>query len=444
MKNGIFWVIIGGFMGAVAPMLAADSTIAPALRVLRDECIGCHKPGKAKGGLLLTTREKMLLGGDEGSVVEPGKPDKSSLVMLLAADADPHMPPKKQLEAEKIDALRRWVAGGAAWDAAVFDELPMVTPVALKATPSGYKPVLALAISPDQKVLAAARGAEVFLFDLTKADRPSIGVIAGAVEPVQSLGWSSDGLLLAVGGFRQVRLWDVSGKKIRSAIRGKFVGQISSVVFTNDQKQLLVADGLPGVGGYIHRIDVAKSELMATWKAHDDSIYGLEISAKGDWLASASADKMARLWNIADGKLIGTYEGHTNHIVGIAFDKDATRLATAGADREVKVWDVKSREQDVSLGDKKTAFTSLDWTPDGRVLVAVTERGAGSAYTDLKVHNGEQRSETATERKLAGCGEVVNCVVLTADGKTAFGGGQSGKVYVWATDSGKQISLMEP
>jgi mono/diheme cytochrome c family protein len=37
---------------------AAD--IKPALRVLRDECVGCHKPGKAKGGLLLTTHEKMM------------------------------------------------------------------------------------------------------------------------------------------------------------------------------------------------------------------------------------------------------------------------------------------------------------------------------------------------------------------------------------------------
>ena len=30
----------------------ADETKA-AMRVLRDECISCHKPGKAKGGLLL-------------------------------------------------------------------------------------------------------------------------------------------------------------------------------------------------------------------------------------------------------------------------------------------------------------------------------------------------------------------------------------------------------
>jgi WD40 repeat protein len=115
-------------------------------------------------------------------------------------------------------------------------------------------------------------------------------------------------------------------------------------------------------------------------------------------------------------------KGHTNHILGLAFDKEASRLATAGADREVKVWDVASHEQDVTLGDKKTAFTAVDWTPDGRVLVAVTERGTGSAYTDLKVHNGEQRSESATERKLAAVTEMLTCVALAADGENRLCG----------------------
>jgi hypothetical protein len=87
VKFGIYWAIIvfGVLVIDAMPVGAADGTVAPALRVLRDECIGCHKPGKAKGGLLLTTREKMLLGGDEGAVVEPGKPDQSPLVTLLAA-----------------------------------------------------------------------------------------------------------------------------------------------------------------------------------------------------------------------------------------------------------------------------------------------------------------------------------------------------------------------
>ena len=444
VKFGIYWAVFGVLVIDAMPVGAADGTVAPALRVLRDECIGCHKPGKAKGGLLLTTREKMLLGGDEGAVVEPGKPDQSPLVTLLAMDGDPHMPPKKQLPTDKIEALRRWVTAGAAWDAAVFDELPTVSPVALKAPPAAYRPVLGMSISPDQKVLAVARGADVVLYDLTKPDHASLRVIGGEVEPVQSVAWSSDGSYLAIGGFRQARIWEMAAAKIKAVIAAKLVGQISAVVFTRDQKQLFLADGMPGVGGYIHRIDVPSGALVGTWKAHDDVIYGLRISAKGDWLASAAADKMARIWNVADGKLLGAYEGHTNHILGLAFDKEASRLATAGADREVKVWDVASHEQDVTLGDKKTAFTAVDWTPDGRVLVAVTERGTGSAYTDLKVHNGEQRSESATERKLAAVTEMLTCVALAADGKTVFAGGQSGRVYVWATDSGKQTGVIEP
>ncbi|HYF36049.1 MAG TPA: c-type cytochrome domain-containing protein, partial [Prosthecobacter sp.] len=148
----------------------AQSDPKPALRILRDQCLGCHKPGKAKGGLLLTTREKSLKGGDTGPAFVPGKAADSLVYQLALKEGDPHMPPKKQLSDTDLAALKTWIDSGAVWDASVFDELPTVKPLALNGLPKNYQPVLALALSPDEHLLAVTRGNVVAIHDLAKSD----------------------------------------------------------------------------------------------------------------------------------------------------------------------------------------------------------------------------------------------------------------------------------
>jgi hypothetical protein len=80
-----------------------------------------------KAGLELDTPEAVAKGGNEGPVVVPGDPSRSRLYLYLAADSDPHMPPKKQLSAADLEAVHDWIAslstnevaeGSAANDAA--------------------------------------------------------------------------------------------------------------------------------------------------------------------------------------------------------------------------------------------------------------------------------------------------------------------------------------
>ena len=74
------------------------------------QCVKCHGPIEQKSGLELDTPEAVLKGGDEGAVVVPGHPEKSRLYQYLAADSDPHMPPKKQLSEPQRDMIRDWIA----------------------------------------------------------------------------------------------------------------------------------------------------------------------------------------------------------------------------------------------------------------------------------------------------------------------------------------------
>src|SRR5262245_9803293 len=93
---------------------------AEAMRLLKTNCFSCHNSEKKKGGLEMTSREAILKGGENGPALDLAAPEKSLLIESLAAGADPHMPPKKQLSPEQIEVLKRWAQSGATWDAAAL------------------------------------------------------------------------------------------------------------------------------------------------------------------------------------------------------------------------------------------------------------------------------------------------------------------------------------
>ena len=76
-------------------------------------CVKCHGVLERKSGLELDSPGAVMKGGNDGEVVVPGKPEQSRLYQYLAADADPHMPPKKQLTDAQRDSVRQWIASMA-------------------------------------------------------------------------------------------------------------------------------------------------------------------------------------------------------------------------------------------------------------------------------------------------------------------------------------------
>lgn len=103
--------------------------IAP---ILEASCVKCHHEGKAKGKLRMDTKEMAMKGGKEAKLIEPGKPDDSSLikVLLLPADHDEAMPPEGKAprpEAAKIELLKQWITAGATWPDGVNLKVPADT-----------------------------------------------------------------------------------------------------------------------------------------------------------------------------------------------------------------------------------------------------------------------------------------------------------------------------
>jgi len=77
--------------------------------VIIDNCTKCHGGVKQKGGLDLRTIKAALEGGETDTALIPGDPETSPLYQVVQVDSDPHMPPKKQLPVEEIEALKTWI-----------------------------------------------------------------------------------------------------------------------------------------------------------------------------------------------------------------------------------------------------------------------------------------------------------------------------------------------
>lgn len=407
------------------------------MRVLAENCLACHTPEKHKGGVVLATHEAATKEHKKGVAVVPGDAEKSVLIDVLSPGADPHMPPKNQLPADDIAALRNWVTAGAAWDADALAAADPRRALELRNLPSSYRPVLSLAMSPDQKRLAAGRGDEILLFDLESPDRPIVRRISTPREVAYALAWSADGKWLAAGGYRTIRVWDVQSSSLTPIELTGLAGRVSALAFapTGDGVALIAGDGDFGSEGMIRQWRIPGATPLNSWVGHSDSVLTVKVSRDGRTLVSGGADKLVKIWERESGEPLGTLEGHAAQITALAISPNESKLATGSVDREIKIWDLKSREKVASYPPQPAGISDLAWLDDAKFL---------SACEDGVARIGAVADADRFERSLTPAADVIDCVTLSADGKVVYGGGHDGKVYVWTAASGAIERTLTP
>lgn len=412
------------------------------MEILQANCFSCHNDEKKKGGLALTSPEALARGGDDGPVLTAGKPADSRIIEVLAPGADPHMPPKKQLPREDIAALERWVKAGARWDArALLAAEERVDPVVFGPWPASYRPVTSLAMAPGDDRLAMGVGDVVSVADL---NAPNIAVVKrwpAHPEGVQALAWTADGTGLVSGGFRRVMIWDAATWQLRHEVTNGLVGRVTALGVVAADGTVVAADSVIGQRTFLRLIDARTGLVKASWAAHGDAVWGLDVSRDGRRLVTASGDKMIKVWDLGTRQESARLEGHLAAVLGVAFNSNATQVVSASADKELKVWDVDTREKIISLGRHNTAVTAVRWSTNEAAVWAVSEAGALLRYTDLKVHSGEQSSAGGSERKVAEFGDSVQCLAASRDGQWIAAGGSEGTVMLWNRDGKLRAKL---
>ena len=80
---------------------------------------------------------------------------------------------------------------------------------------------------------------------------------------------------------------------------------------------------------------------VSALKGHTERATDVTFSPVHDHLATASADRTAKLWN-TDGSLLKTFEGHLDRLARIAFHPSGKYLGTTSFDKTWRLWDIES------------------------------------------------------------------------------------------------------
>ena len=106
---------------------------------------------------------------------------------------------------------------------------------------------------------------------------------------------------------------------------------------------------------------------------HTKSVENIAFSPDGRWLASASDDNTAKIWDLERGLELRTLRGHTKPVRAVAFSRDGRLVATASDDNVVKLWDVATGEELFSkpTGNHILGMISVTFDPSGKQLISL-------------------------------------------------------------------------
>jgi hypothetical protein len=400
--------------------------------ILANKCQFCHSGPVKEGRLDMGTYEQLMKGGKRGSAIVPGRAQDSLLVRAAGRTQRPFMPPKGEepLTPVELALIKLWIEQGAKAPSGQRDR----PKVALSALPALVHPVRALAISPDNATLAASRGSQIHLYD-ARSGAYLRTLPAAHVAVVESLAYGPEGKYLASGSFQEAIVWDTQKWTPTRRIPG-FADRVLAVAFSPNGKLLAAGGGVPSQDGEIKIFDAATGNLAADIKnGHSDTVFGVSFSPDGTKLATCSADKFIKVFEVPSGKFLKSFEGHTHHVLDVVWKADGKLLVSAGADNVIKVWDYEKGEQLRTFGNHNKQITRLVFKGKSSEVLACSGDQTARFWN---VDNG------GAGLAFGGSRDYLYAVGVSSDGKVVAAGGEEGIVRLYNGGNGQLIKALLP
>ena len=136
--------------------------------------------------------------------------------------------------------------------------------------------------------------------------------------------------------------------------------------------------GRDGVGGVRHAVrhadprapwtDPAESCPQFPLEACQDrtGIQGITFSSDGRYLATASADHSARVWDTASGREVARLF-HEGSVKAVVFSPDDRYVTTASTDHAARVWETRNGMEMARLTHERPVWTAA-FSANGRYL----------------------------------------------------------------------------
>ncbi len=323
----------------------------------------------------------------------------------------------------------RQAVSGSADGTLRFWQLPP-PPEPARKPPEHTERVGAVAITPDGKLMAVARGDEtVALWDIAVDKEPVVSteraVLKGHAMTVLAVAITADGKTVASTGWdKTIKLWEVRTGRERATLRGH-AAEVRSLAFTADSRTL--ASG--GADGTVRLWDVATGSELRALEGHAGEVRAVALTADGRTLASGGEDHSVRLWDLAEGARgalapRSILKGHTGPVNAVAFSGDGRTLISGSDDQTAVLWDMATGEQREVLRGHAGAVTAVAITTEGETVAT------GSADRTIQLR-GAVVAGSPDGTATAGHSDAVSSLVFTADGKHLAAASRDGQVRLW-------------
>ena len=165
-------------------------------------------------------------------------------------------------------------------------------------------------------------------------------------------------------------------------------GTVLSISFSPNRKYLATAS----TDGTAMLWDLS-GNLLAHFKGHQGWVNKVSFSPNGQYLATASDDGTAKLWDLS-GNLLAQFKGHQGWVNSVSFSPNGKYLATASTDGTAKLWDL-SANQIAKFHKYRDWITGVSFSPNGEFLATASTHGmarlwdlSGNLVAEFKGHQG--------------------------------------------------------
>lgn len=461
--------------------------------ILDNKCTTCHSGANKKGRLDLSSYEALQKGGKNGPAIVPGRPDESLLIKLSGHTQKPVMPPvdEEPLTPQELALLKAWIQQGGKGSGTTTPR-PTASIKLLKMS-ERIKPVVAMALTADKKVLAVGRGPIISLYNVDKGDllkqlidpdlkdEKNQPLKQSQMDLVQALVFSADGEKLYSGGYKEVIEWNTKTGAILRKLTG-FSDRVVALDLSPDGKFLATAGGAPTADGEVIIFDLQKGTPALTLTTpHSDTVFGIRYSPDGKMLASAGADKFVKVWAVqpvlrpesvahatgaavtmltpwtspaaaasadfetlhylqsidlslvSPGKQLRSFEGHTHHVLDVAWRADGNVLVSAGADNVLKVWDYGKGEQIRTIGGHSKQISRLSVLKTAPMVISAC---GDAGLRQWNIDNG------GNVRNYPGASDFLQAIATSPDGSLIAAGGEEGIVRIYNGQNGALLKTL--